>query len=80
MSEDNQNPLELVQQYQKLVEIYEALDEKIDNLIMANKGGTEHMSADDLKQYREWADQRSEVLNDMRMLEHQLNMDDEEED
>lgn len=75
MNDDGKNQLELVQEYRKLVFIYEGLDEKIDNLIMANGGGTESMPEADLKQYREWAQQRAEVLNEMRILEQQLNMD-----
>lgn len=77
MSENKDNSFELVQQYNKLVLEYEALDEKIDNLIMANDGGTEHMSETDVKQYRQWAQQRTEILNEMRILEQQLQMDDE---
>lgn len=73
------NPLDLVREYRKLVLIYEALDEKIDDLIMDNKGGMENMSPADLSQYREWAQKRTEVLNDMRILEQQLNIDDEDD-
>ena len=75
MNDDAKNQLELVQEYRKQVFIYEALDEKIDNLIMANGGGTENMSEADLKQYREWARYRTEVRNEMRILEQQLNID-----
>jgi len=75
MSNDSQNQLELVQDYRKQVLIYEELDEKIDNLIMANGGGTENMSKADLKQYRNWAEQRTEAQNEMRILEQQLSMD-----
>ena len=49
MSDDDRNQLALVQQYRELVLIYEALDEKIDNLITTNGGGTENMSEDDLQ-------------------------------
>jgi len=75
---DEKNPLELVREYRKLVYIYEALDEKIDKLIMVNNGGMENMSDADLKQYRKWAYERSEVLNEMRILEQQLSIDDED--
>ena len=64
-----------MQEYRKQVFIYEELDEKIDNLIMANGGVMENMSDADLLQYREWAEQRTEALNEMRILEQQLNMD-----
>ena len=73
------NPLELVQTYREMVLLYEALDEKIDHLIMSNNGTMEKMSSADLEQYREWARQRSEVLNDMRILEQQLNIDDRDD-
>ena len=78
MNEKDDGQLEAVQEYRKLVFIYEALDEKIDTLIMANNGGTESMSEADLMQYRKWAAERAEILNDMRILEQQLNMDDED--
>lgn len=77
MSDDNQNPLTLIQEYQRLVLNYEALDQQIDNLIMANDGSMENMSEGEIAQYRQWAQERSEVLNDMRILEQQLNIDDE---
>lgn len=80
MSDNSKKQFELVQAYRKLVFIYETLDEKIDNLIMANGGGTENMSEADLKQYREWAQERAEALNDMRILEQQLNMDTDDDD
>lgn len=73
--DENKNQLEIVQEYRKLVLIYEALDEKIDNLIMNNGGVTENMSDTDLQQYRKWATERAEILNEMRILEQQLNMD-----
>lgn len=76
--DENNNQLVIVQQYRKLVLSYEALDEKIDNLIMANNGITENMSETDLQQYRNWAKERTEILNEMRILEQQLNMDTDE--
>jgi hypothetical protein len=75
VSDNSKKQFDLVQEYRKLVFIYETLDEKIDSLIMTNGGGTENMSDADLKQYREWAQERSETLNEMRILEQQLNMD-----
>jgi hypothetical protein len=78
MNDDAKNQLELVQEYRKQVFIYEALDEKIDSLIMANGGGTENMSEADWKQYREWARDRAEARNEMRILEQQLNMDEDD--
>lgn len=76
---DKKNPLDLVREYRELVLLYEALDEQIDKLIMANGGGTENMSEDDLSQYRNLAHKRSEVRNDMRILEQQLQMNDEDD-
>ena len=73
---DANNDLTLVQQYRELVLQYEQLDEEIDTLIMANGGGTEHMSTADLNLYRELASHRTEVRNDMRLLEHALEIDD----
>ena len=75
MNDQSKDQLELVQEYRKQVLIYEELDEKIDNLIMANGGAMENMSDADFKQYRNWADQRTEAQNTMRILEQQLNMD-----
>lgn len=78
MSEDNQNSLNLVQQYQVLVLRYEELDTQIDDLIMANDGSMENMSDAELQQYRQLAQQRSEVRNDMRILEQQLSIDEDD--
>jgi hypothetical protein len=80
MSDNDKKQLRLVQKYRTLVYIYEALDEKIDSLIMENGGVTEKMSEFDLQQYRSWAQERSEVLNEMRILEQQLNMDTDDDD
>ena len=66
--------LELVQRYQQLAETYEALDAKIDGLMAANRHNRDQMSVEDLRQYRDWARQRSEILNDMRLLERDLNL------
>jgi len=74
MTASDAGQLALVARYRQLVEAYEALDSKIDDLIMANGGKSEDMSAADRRLYREWAAQRSEILNDMRLLESQLNL------
>ncbi len=66
--------LQLVRQYRQLVEDYEAVDGRIDSLIMSNRGKSEDMSADDRRLYRELARNRSEILNEMRLLERQLNL------
>lgn len=66
--------LKLVRRYRQVVENYEAVDGQIDALIMANKGKSEDMSAADRHQYRSLARRRSEFLNEMRILEQQLNL------
>ena len=74
MAENKSNQFALVQRYRLLVEEYEALDSRIDSLIMASKGVMEKMSPADLIHYRQLARQRTELLNDMRMLEQQLDL------
>ncbi len=66
-----------VQQYQKLVLEYEALDEEIDALLARNRGVTEQMSDDDYERYRELAHHRDFVYNQMKELESQILLDDE---
>ncbi len=67
--------LKLVQRYRELVGDYESLDKRIDELIMRHGGGTESMSTADLETYRELARRRTEVQNEMRILEQQLEID-----
>ena len=74
MPENESDQLALVQKYRGLVEAYEALDSRIDELVTASRGRTDRMSAADLRQYRELARKRTELLNDMRLLEQQLNL------
>ena len=74
MTASDKGQLALVAHYRQLVEAYEALDSKIDELIMANGGKSEDMSAQDRRLYRKWARQRNEMLNEMRLLERQLNL------
>ncbi len=74
MKASDPGQLALVAHYRQLVEAYEALDSKIDALLMANRGKSEDKSVEDRRLYREWATQRNEMLNEMRMLERQLNM------
>ncbi len=66
--------LQLVRQYRQLVADYEAIDSRIDALIMANGGKSQDMSSEDRQLYRELARKRSEILNEMRLLERQLNL------
>ena len=56
--------------------LYEALDEEIDQLLTAHGGGTEHMTEADQARYRELARKRDDVLNEMRILEQELHLDD----
>ena len=74
MAESEGGDLELVRKYRQLVEDYEAIDHRIDALIMASSGKSEDMSTDDRQQYRDLARKRSEILNEMRLLERQLNL------
>jgi hypothetical protein len=76
MAENDISALHKVQKYRKLVLVYEALDEEIDKLIMANGGFTENMSSEALQKYRELARKRDDVENEMRTLEQELEIDD----
>jgi hypothetical protein len=78
MAADEGNPIHQVQQYRKMVLVYEALDEKIDALLMLHGGFTEQMSPQELQHYRELARQRDDVQNEMRALEHELQIDEED--
>ena len=74
MAKNESGQLAMVQRYRKLVEAYEALDHQIDELVTASRGRADQMSAADLRTYRQLARKRSELLNDMRLLEQQLNL------
>ena len=76
MSQDERGALHQVQKYRTIVLVYEAIDEEIDELLTANGGGTENMTEEDRARYRELARKRDEVLNEMRILEQQLHLDD----
>jgi hypothetical protein len=77
MASEEHNALSRVQSYRKLVLLYEALDTEIDTLIMSHGGSSDHMTDDDRLRYRDLAKKRDEVQNEMRMLEHELNLDEE---
>jgi hypothetical protein len=67
-----------VQRYRQMVLDYEALDEEIDTYIIERGGKSEHeMTADELTHYRELSRRRDELLNEIRMLEHQLKLDED---
>lgn len=74
MPEPDSAQLAMVRRYRKLVEAYETLDSQIDELVTASRGRADRMSAVDLNAYRELARKRSELLNDMRLLEQRLNL------
>ena len=78
MAEYNRDAIHKVQQYRKLVLVYEALDEEIDQLIMANGGHTDKMVPEAIARYRDLARRRDDVQNDMRALEQELQIDDED--
>lgn len=70
---DDKTRIEL---YQHLVIEYEKLDEQIDALLMRNNGHTEGMPDADYRAYRELAERRDEVHNQIQALENKL-LDDE---
>lgn len=72
-----QNALQLIQKYQELVLLYESLDKEIDSLIMSHGGGSENLPPEELSRYRHLARRRDDVLNEMRELELELNIDEE---
>ncbi len=65
-----------VELYRRLVLEYEQLDETIDNLLTRNKGGTKDMSEADYQHYRELAERRDAVHNQIRVIESMLLPDD----
>lgn len=62
------NP-EKAQHYRKLVLDYETLDQQIDTLLEENGGHTEKMSATDMERYRELAQRRDELFNQIKDIE-----------
>ena len=61
-----------VARYNHLVQQYHALDHRIDDLLHAHQGHTENMSQASLDQYRQWARERDDLFNHMRMMEKEL--------
>lgn len=74
MNDDTKTRAQLrqVQEYRKLVLLYEALDEKIDTLLMEHGGFTKNMPEADLARYHELAHKRDDVQNQMRIMEQDL--------
>ncbi|HLU10489.1 MAG TPA: hypothetical protein VK003_12545 [Oceanobacillus sp.] len=77
MEDKKSDALNDVRNYRKLVLIYEALDEQIDKLIMENGGGSENMPPEAFERYRDLARKRDDVLNEIRVMEQKLQLDDE---
>ena len=75
MPDETSNALALVQKYQELVLVYEALDKEIDALIMAHGGSSEKMPPEDLARYRDLARKRDDIQGEMHELEMELNID-----
>jgi hypothetical protein len=67
-----QDTVAKVQEYQKSVLAYEALDEQIDQLLSSSGGRTEDLSDEDYVRYRELADLRDLAYNHMKSLERGL--------
>lgn len=70
--------LKRVQAYRDLVLRYETLDEEIDAMLSAHGGDTHQMSEADLARYRQMARQREDLQNEMRIMEHELTLDEDE--
>jgi site-specific DNA-adenine methylase len=62
---------DLMAQYNTIVEQYQELHRRI-NELLDKYGRTEAMSEEEIAQYREYAQQRDDVFNQMRNLELQL--------
>ena len=75
MPKDDAEQLQLVRRYRQLVERYEEKDRAIDELIMRHGGSSQNMSAAAREEYRRLAEERLELLNQMRQLEQQLDID-----
>ena len=73
MSDDK----EQVQNYQKLVLAYEALDGQIDSLLEHNGGHTENMSDADMQTYRNLAGGRDDLYNQIKAVEAGWLLDEE---
>lgn len=58
--------------YQQVVQSYEALDERIDELLASYGGNVDQMSDVDKQHYREMSRHRAELQNERRVLEHDL--------
>jgi hypothetical protein len=73
MAEDR----EQVQAYQKLVVSYEAKGEEIAALMERNGGHTENMSDADMHLYRQLAQERDDLFNQIKEMEANLLQDED---
>lgn len=76
MTQDPGDTQERIQLYRDIVQEYETVDKQIDALIMRNGGASRNMSPADRDKYKELARKRSELHNEMRILEQDLFKDD----
>jgi len=75
---DDSGLLDDIQRYRQMVLDYEALDEEIDTYIADRGGKKEHeMTPDELVHYRDLSRRRDDLLNEIRLLEHQLKLDED---
>ncbi len=72
MTDNAQDTAAKVQEYQKSVLEYEAIDEQIDDLLQARGGLSANLSDVDYAHYRELADLRDLAYNRMKTLERAL--------
>ena len=68
----NDDVLQSIATYRKIVHTYEQLNDEIHKLIEDNGGGTENMTTEQIEHYRTLARKRDEAQNDLRLLERQL--------
>lgn len=61
-----------VSRYQQLLDRHQILSQMIEGLLQKHSGGPELMSMDELAQYRTIAQERDEIVNEMRLLEQEL--------
>lgn len=61
-----------ISRYQQLLDRYQVLSHIIEGLLQKHSGGPELMSMDELTQYRTVAQERDEIVNEMRLLEQEL--------
>lgn len=66
-----------VQDYRKLVLLYEAVDAEIDQLIMTYGGHSKDMPEVDMQRYQALAHKRDELQNEIRATEQRLLGDNE---